>query len=143
MIIALAFALACGGVAGDSGSPAEADTATQDSGPEDTGTVDTGSVPTYADVEAEVLGACMGCHYGQPAGLGFVDAYDSLVNVPSTQAPDMVRVAPGDPDNSYLWRKLEGTHTGVGSGDRMPQGGTLSADGRALVLAWIEGGALR
>jgi hypothetical protein len=130
--------LACGGGTADTGTPAEDDT-----GSLDTGTADTGSVPTYADVEAEVLGACMGCHYGQPAGLGFVDAYDSLVNVPSTQAPGMVRVAPGDPDNSYLWRKLEGTHTGVGSGDRMPQGGTLSADGRALVLAWIEGGALR
>jgi hypothetical protein len=50
------------------------------------------------------------------------------------------RVNPGDPDASYLVRKLEGA-PGI-SGDRMPLGGApLGAALIADVRAWIAAGA--
>ena len=54
-------------------------------------------------------------------------------------AASLKRVAPGDPTNSYLYRKI----TGVGiTGDRMPQGGPYLSDAQiALVRDWIRRGA--
>ena len=97
--------------------------------------------PTWDEVDAILFGNCASCHYGQPAGLAFADAYNNIVNVESTEAPGMMRVAPGDPDNSYLWRKVEGTHLEVGSGDQMPQRGSLSDADKATIHDWIAGGA--
>jgi len=69
-------------------------------------------------------------------------AYDSLVNVPSGQAPGVNRVTPGDPDNSYLYLKLTGEQASVGGGGtRMPQGGVLPDDQILLVRNWIGSGA--
>ncbi len=126
----------------DTGDDTSTDTATDTS--RDTDTQDTGPTPTWTEVDA-VLGAqCAGCHYGEPAGLGFVDAYDRLVGVASTQAPDMDRVTPGDLDASYLWRKIEGTHIAAGgSGSRMPQRATLPDSDTDTIRRWIVGGAPR
>lgn len=66
-------------------------------------------------------------------------AYGNLVNVPSSQQPQFNRVTPGDPDNSYLVRKLRGN--GI-QGDRMPQGGPfLSPDEIDRFVRWIDNGA--
>jgi mono/diheme cytochrome c family protein len=97
--------------------------------------------PAWTEVQAVFLDACAGCHYGEPAGLGFGSAPGNLIGVPSTQAPTMVRVDPGHLETSYLWRKLEGTHTDVGEGDRMPKGGTLPDADLDLIRRWILGGA--
>jgi hypothetical protein len=60
----------------------------------------------------------------------------------STQLPDMPRVTPGDPEQSYAWHKLQGTHLDVGgSTAAMPMIGMLSDEELALVEAWIEDGA--
>jgi hypothetical protein len=63
------------------------------------------------------------------------------VNVRSVQKPNLFRVAPGDPDNSYIIHKLEGRADIVGL--RMPRGtGPFLTDGQLLVLRrWIELGA--
>jgi len=50
----------------------------------------------------------------------------------------------GDPQNSYIFRKLEGSHTDNlnGSGGTMPPDGSLSDADIARVEAWIEAGAM-
>jgi hypothetical protein len=87
---------------------------------------------------------CSVCHAGATAPEGLrldsANAYNLLVGVPSTEVHSVLRVAPGDPDNSYIIQKLEG-HAAVGA--RMPFGGPyLSTDTIAFVREWITNGAL-
>lgn len=92
--------------------------------------------------------SCAGCHNGTGGSLpGVMDLSDAaasfaaLVNVASIQQPGLDRVEPGDPDASYLVRKLEG---GPGiDGDRMPQGGSLDQATIDVLRQWIEDGALQ
>jgi hypothetical protein len=73
--------------------------------------------PTLDQIQAVVFDvscATAGCHTGAGAagGLNLSDADTSfleLVGVASTGDPAILRVAAGDPDNSYLIQKLEGT----------------------------------
>jgi hypothetical protein len=71
-------------------------------------------------------------------------AYDQLVGVPATNAaPPAARVAPGDPADSFLVRKLRGT-LGAEEGGRMPlTGAPLAADEIGVIEAWIAAGAPR
>jgi len=61
-----------------------------------------------------------GCHNSAAQG-GLVllqgPAYVNLVNIPSTQEQNRMRVLPGDAENSYLIIKIEGNQT---IGIRMP-----------------------
>jgi hypothetical protein len=56
----------------------------------------------------------------------------------------MNQIEPGDPDKSYLLRKVSGTQLDAGgTGGRMPLGRPpLSADELATLRRWIEQGAL-
>ena len=86
---------------------------------------------------------CSVCHAGASAPQGLhLDAgnsYNMLVNVPSTEVPSLMRVKPGDPDNSYIIQKLEG-HAAVGG--QMPLGGPyLSTSTIAFIRQWITNGA--
>jgi hypothetical protein len=86
---------------------------------------------------------CSACHVGGGAPMGLrldaANAYTLLVGVPSTEVPAILRVKPGDPDNSYIIQKLEG-HAAVGA--RMPFGGPyLSTDTIAFIRQWITDGA--
>ena len=86
---------------------------------------------------------CSVCHAGASAPEGLhLDADNSfsmLVGVPSTEVPSLMRVKPGDPDDSYIIQKLEG-HAAVGA--QMPLGGPyLSTDTIAFVRQWITDGA--
>lgn len=91
--------------------------------------------------------SCSGCHTGGGASLpssmnlsSAAAAYAALVGVASTEQPSLQRVTAGNPDASYLVRKLEG---GPGiSGGRMPLGGApLDPALIANVRAWITAGA--
>src|SRR5438309_7591162 len=82
---------------------------------------------TFTRVQNEIFTptcAALGCH--DPLGhqesqiLTAGRAYANTVNVASVQMPSLKRVAPSDPANSYLYRKIVGS--GI-TGDRMPQGG--------------------
>jgi hypothetical protein len=64
-------------------------------------------------------------------------AYSNLVNVASP-ATGEIRVIPGNANDSYLVKKLEGRQS---AGDRMPQGGTIDATDLANVKNWINQGA--
>jgi hypothetical protein len=101
---------------------------------------------TFDSIQTNVFDArCIACHIGAgaPAGLRLDDAnsYALLVGIASEQEPSLLRVEPGDPDNSYLIRKLEGT---AGSGEQMPlDGAPLSQSEIAVIRQWISDGALR
>lgn len=105
-----------------------------------------GESASFARVYDEVLQpscAYSTCHEGSgSAGLGWTDessAHAALVDVDATQISGMVRVSPGDPDDSYLMWKLEGAE-GIG-GDRMPPDASLDEERLALVRDWITQGA--
>lgn len=85
-----------------------------------------------------------GCHNADSARAGLVLAagmsFAELVNEPSSQQPAFDRVEPGDPENSYLVKKLRGDADITG--DRMPEGGPFLTDAQiARVISWIEHGA--
>ncbi len=101
---------------------------------------------TFTRVQNEIFTptcAQLGCHdrLGQQSQqiLAAGVAYANIVNRPSVEIPSLMRVVPGDPANSYLYRKI----TGAGiTGDRMPQGGPFLTDAQIkLVRDWIRRGA--
>jgi hypothetical protein len=103
---------------------------------------------TFAVLQRRIFGpkGCRvaSCHGEFQAGgldLRAGTAYGSLVGHPATAAA-ATRVVPGDPEASFLWRKLTG-NLGPGEGTRMPAAGAppLNALEMELVRAWIENGA--
>jgi len=111
---------------------------------------------TFSSIQQEIFSrsdsagraACTSCHntafarFAADLDLSQGNAYADLVGVASTGRRDAVRVIPGDPDNSYLVRKLEGGPNIVG--DRMPRtGGPYLTEGQMLVIRrWIREGAI-
>lgn len=90
---------------------------------------------------------CSVCHIGGSAPQGLrldaADSFNMLVGVPSTEVPSLMRVKPGDPDNSYIIQKLEG-HAAVGA--QMPFGcptsqPCLTTSTIAFIRQWITDGA--
>ena len=67
--------------------------------------------------------------------------FASLVNVASIENPQLKRVAPNDPTNSYIIHKLTGTD--IGNTARMPFGGPFLDQATIdQVSSWISAGAL-
>ena len=111
--------------------------------------------PTFTSIQRDIFGArdlagrqaCTDCHsdVGRNAFGGLVllqgRAHDALVGRASSGKPGATRVIPGDPDNSYLVKKLEGAPDIAGV--RMPRGnGPFLTDGQILVIRrWIQLGA--
>jgi len=105
---------------------------------------------TFTRVQREVFTpqcAIAGCHAGpasvaqegMPLGEGL--SYGAIVGIRSAQMPSLLRVAPADPANSYLVRKI--TPGSFISGEPMPQGGSLTEAERRLVRDWVARGAPR
>lgn len=102
--------------------------------------------PTLGSIQAGIFDrSCVraGCHLGAASesklSLRAGDSYRGLVNVPSVQIGEMMRVLPGDPDRSYLVVKLEGSRI---VGERMPMGPhPLSPEAIAVIREWIARGA--
>ncbi len=103
--------------------------------------------PTFTNIQANVFNrVCVACHIGANAPQGLrldeVNAYDSLVNVASVERPELFRVRPGDPDNSYLIHKLEGVPNIVGA--QMPLNiPPLPQETINAFRVWISQGAQR
>jgi hypothetical protein len=101
--------------------------------------------PTFTNIQQNVFSAiCVQCHIGAaaPEGLRLDDAnaYAFLVNVASEERPELLRVRPGDPDNSYLIRKLEGGPDIAGA--QMPLNlPPLSQETINAIRVWISQGA--
>ena len=82
--------------------------------------------PTFSSIQSQIFDstdpsgrlACINCHNARgrafTAGLDLTAgvSYANLVGVASTERPALKRVAPGDPDNSYMVHKLEGQSDG-------------------------------
>lgn len=114
-----------------------------------------GLQPNFASIQAEIFNtkdssgrpACTQCHTpgGLAAGTGLLltegVSYANLVGRPSRLRPGETLVIPGDPDNSYIVRKLEGGPNI--NGVRMPfAGGPYLTAGQMLVIRrWIKEGA--
>jgi len=101
---------------------------------------------TFDQLQSEIFNstcATQFCHdaasHNENLDLSEGAAYANLVNVQSVES-NLLRVAPGDPTNSFLVVKLTGPPLGQGS--RMPSGlPPLSADQIQLVRDWILQGA--
>lgn len=162
MVVALALAAVAGCGSGGGSNPPPADTgANGDGGDDPAGDGDPGGgggdgdggdagggsmlEPDFESIQALVFDElCITCHIGATAPLGLrldsANSYALLVGVASAQASDTLLVDPGNPDASYLIRKLEGT---AGTGGQMPLGGTpLPQADIAMIRQWITDGAL-
>src|SRR5262249_13803404 len=85
------------------------------------------------------------CHVGPTAGQGLQltegVSYGATVNVPSTEMPKLLLVKPGNADDSYLVRKIEGGPNI--SGLQMPQGCPGTPSGGAVCLSADDIAAIR
>jgi hypothetical protein len=68
-------------------------------------------------------------------------SHAALVNVASAQQPAILRVAPGNADNSYLIDKLEGTAPPPTNSQMPLLGQPLSPATIATIRQWIDNGA--
>jgi hypothetical protein len=105
------------------------------------------TTPSFATVYEQVIKKSCSCHLGATGsgGLAMADAptaYAALVGQSATAGGPCeggVRVVEGDAAGSVLYRKVSGEDL---CGAQMPMGGAqLSSADRALLEAWIEGGA--
>ncbi len=130
------------------------DSSGEESGDSSSGAAGCDDAPSHAaDIQPIWDANCVSaCH--EPGGtwpntdLSPGMAYDMLVDADGIQTmalSDVKLVIAGDPDNSYILNKLNGTQmdvAGVAGGTQMPQeADPLSADDIALVEAWIACGA--
>jgi hypothetical protein len=120
------------------------------------GAVAGAAAATAADVAPILARSCAlgGCHLVAPGAGGLVlDVAagtwpGAVVGVPSQQSPELALVAPGAPEDSWLARKLYGAFCAascdpaLGCGGPMPVGRALPEAERAIIVAWIAGGAL-
>jgi mono/diheme cytochrome c family protein len=106
-----------------------------------------GTALTFAQIQAQIFTpvcAKAGCHAAGSSPSGLVleagQSYGNLVGRPAAENTSISRVAPGNPDGSYIILKLRGDPNITG--ERMPLGGPyLSADQIAGIAAWIRAGA--
>lgn len=133
----------------DPSTTADEPTTTTDDATTDEPTTTGSSAVAYADIQKIWTARCvLGCH--MPGGSGAMQtnldlsdgvSHAQLVDVPSSQAPALPRVSPGDLEGSYLWHKLKNTQIDVnGTGFQMPAGGLADAD-LTIVEKWIVDGA--
>lgn len=86
------------------------------------------------------------CHQSDPLMAPFSlktgEAYQAIVNVPSSQVPTMMLVKPGSTQESYLWHKINGTFLEVGgTGMIMPFTIPLNETEKKIFESWILAGA--
>ena len=104
--------------------------------------------PTLSSIQMNIFNlncAFSGCHGGATPQLGLNlsagQVRATTVNVQSVENANLFRIAPGDPDNSYLVWKIEGRPEIAG--ERMPRGrAPLPQDQINAIRQWIADGAL-
>jgi hypothetical protein len=109
-------------------------------------------------IEPVLIGApysCTGCHSSDASWSGYINlsigmGYEELMgggsqdNSVCAGTSYSERISPGNPTDSFFYRKVAGTHD---CGDQMPQGCSdgvdcVSDDDLALIYMWICQGAL-
>lgn len=135
----------------DSGGADDGDETSTSSGGEDSTT----SVPVvdYATQIQPIWNFQCTCHLQGMSGtmvattltLNMEVSYGELVGKEVMSVPGLAldRIAPFDPDASYLWHKIHDTQLEVGgNGTEMPPGAVLPEADVQLIEDWIRGGAL-
>jgi hypothetical protein len=121
----------------------------------DTDTTDSMPTPTLQSLEDNIFGPICGtCHKAGTPPQGLILGPDldvatlraNIVDVASHEAPTLKRIAPNDPNNSYLLLKVKGLQGGAtcptSCGVQMPKDMTpLTADQIAQIQAWVNAGA--
>ncbi len=106
-----------------------------------------GEPVTYAEhLEPLIVARCLSCHtFEEPEAqlvLEVGTGYGQLVGRASTQVPEILIVAPGDVDGSYLWSKLiHDVEIGRGMPRTVVGSIKLPDEEIALYRRWIEDGA--
>jgi hypothetical protein len=104
--------------------------------------------PDFQSIQDNVFTPiCTQCHIGAgaPQGLQLDEAhsYALLVGIPSAEQPNVLRVSPGNPDDSYLVRKLEGPSAGISGGQMPLNQDPLAQSTIDAIRQWITNGALQ
>ena len=136
MMLSILFLAACG-----SGSGEGLD---ENGDPVDEGGDDGNNTSLFAPVQAIFTAQCTLCHSGAGASAGLVLSeglsHAAIVNVASSQQPNLQLVTPNDAEASYLVRKVRGD-VGI-SGGQMPLNRTpLTANQVTTITTWINAGA--
>jgi hypothetical protein len=107
------------------------------------------AVSYEAHLEDLVVARCLGCHGAEEPKAKLVleqgTGYGQLVGRQSVQMPEFALVAPGDPEASYLWMKLQhSAKIEVGKGMPRTLTGVKKLPEAELELyrRWIAGGTL-
>jgi hypothetical protein len=102
--------------------------------------------PNFSEIQANVFTpdcATSGCHAGANAAASLnleeANSYAMLVGIQSSQDAALQRVEAGDPANSYLVQKLEGS---ASAGQQMPPGAALPQSEIDVIRQWITDGAI-
>jgi hypothetical protein len=103
---------------------------------------------TFSRIQAEIFTptcAKAGCHAASAASGGMVlDAgrsYGEIVNRPSTERGGFDRVEPGDPERSYLVKKLRGDPDITGGQMPLDNPGSLTREQLDGLIEWVRAGA--
>ena len=107
-----------------------------------------GGAPTLRQVQDAIFTPLCSrqCHTGgdPPKGLHLTEerSYDGLVGVAAQEVPEILRVVPGNADESYLFIKVV-PFDERRRDKRMPRDGPpfLASAEVEMIRAWIEGGA--
>ncbi len=105
------------------------------------------SAPSYAaDIEPIFAKRCGDCHSAKEAKAHLIldpgRGYEDLVGKAAFQVPGMELVKPGDPENSYLWKKLDhSAREGKGMPRTLFGSKKLPDNELELVRTWIKAGA--
>ena len=104
--------------------------------------------PTLTAIRADIFDprcSASVCHSnGGARDLDLENApFGGLVNVPSVADPDIMRVAPGDPDGSLMFQVLQGPvpDAELGTLRQMPIGAEVDDVDLEQLRQWIEAGA--
>lgn len=129
-------------------APPTAPVTSEEMPPVTAGTTVTGPVSFTEHVAPIFQTHCVVCHaegrtadrLGISMRLKRDEAYDSIVNQPSSQSASFVRVLPGSPEQSLLYLKISLDQPPIGN--RMPLACDKLPDGEIeLVRRWIAEGA--
>jgi hypothetical protein len=99
------------------------------------------ALPFVKDKIDRICSNADGCHGACQATMCLSPAaeFDAMINVVSHEMPPMLRIKPGDPDNSYVYKKLA-CEGGI-DGACMPYMQSFDPDIPRVFREWIEAGA--
>ena len=104
---------------------------------------------TFAQVQAQVFTptcAKAGCHAASAASGGLVleagRSYGEIVNRPAVGNASLDRIEPGNPERSYLIKKLRGDPDITGARMPLDNPGSLTQEQMDGIVGWILAGAL-